>query len=215
MNKDFHLYALDLSAEDDAKGFSGWGRSRDQITKENVYQALKAGLQAMRRYAQQNKRSYIVYAIISNEHKSQGTLGGWHVHCLIYSKSMDIPKQLRSFWVDNYFATHYGVNLKECWNGGKIDYNNDQAKKHTPCQHYFASDTEEQQALKQLNISKINKYYVIVGFSNYTPPKGITVLVEEWIGKNTPSPNGATVVTRHGKAVCKGNTRLIRFLQTF
>lgn len=120
--KKYLLYSLDLTTKNNTTG--GFKKRHNEVTHHDLFKAVKAGLESIRRKAKLRKWQYIVYACISNTHLSKGNIkGSWHVHVVFYGSPCNaIAETLKSYWTKHGYGNSIQCQLKTCWSGGKINY---------------------------------------------------------------------------------------------
>lgn len=120
--KKYCLYSLDLTTKNNLT--SGFMKRHEDVTLEDLRQALKNGLESLRRKARTRQWSYIIYCAISNVHQSQGgRLGSWHVHALAYgSPCFSIMQELKGYWTRHHYGNPIQCKQQRCYSGGKVRY---------------------------------------------------------------------------------------------
>jgi hypothetical protein len=106
----------------------GFHKRHEDVSKEDLKQAVKNALESIRRKAKLRHWQYIIYAVISNRHMSRGGyICKWHAHIILYgTPCYVIAKELKSYWTKHGYANSIPCKLQKCWNGGKIEYNRQQ-----------------------------------------------------------------------------------------
>lgn len=120
--KKYLLYSLDLTTKNCLEG--GFRKRHKDVTQEDLQKAMKNALESLRRKARVRGWQYVVYAAISNIHRSQGgRLGAWHVHVILYgSPCSQIVKELKSYWVKRWYGNPAQCPLRSCYDGRKVNY---------------------------------------------------------------------------------------------